>query len=177
LQKIVKAIKYSVMTVSEAKITRSYHQEDIQQILQIAIARQAYEGEFSREQLLEIAAELEISPECLQTAEREWLAQQTDIQKRQEFNTYRRGKLQKHFGDYVIVNSFLLLLNLVSAGDLSWSLYVGLFWGVKLGLDTWSTYQYKGEDYERAFQKWHRQHQLKQSVNSFLNKLLKVWQT
>lgn len=53
------------MAVSESKITRSYHQEDIQQILQIAIARQADDTEFSHEQLLEIAAELEISSECL----------------------------------------------------------------------------------------------------------------
>ncbi len=164
------------MTVSEAKITSSYHQENIQQILQIAIARQAYEGEFSREQLLEIAAELEISPECLQAAEGEWLTQQADLQQRQAFNTYRRGKLQKRFGNYVIVNSFLVLLNLVSAGELSWSLYVVLFWGVEVGLDTWNTYQSKGEDYERAFQKWHRQHQLKQSMNTFVNKWLKAWQ-
>ena len=165
------------MTISEPKITRSYHQEDIQQILQIAIARQAHEGEFSHEQLLEIAAELEISPECLQIAEREWLSQQTDIQKRQEFNTYRRSKLQKRVGNYVIVNSFLVLLNLVSAGDLSWSLYVVLFWGLGLGLDTWNTYQYKGDDYEKAFQTWHRQRQLKQSLNTLLNKWLKAWQT
>ena len=164
------------MTVSDAKITKSYHQEDIQQILQIAIARQAYEGEFSREQLLEIAAELEISPECLQAAEGEWLTQQAALQQRQAFNTYRRGKLQKRFGNYVIVNSFLVLLNLVSAGELSWSLYVVLFWGLEVGLDTWNTYQSKGEDYERAFQKWHRQHQLKQSMNTFLNKWLKAWQ-
>lgn len=164
------------MTVSENKITRSYHQEDIQQILQIAIARQAYEGEFSREQLLEIAAELEISPECLQVAEREWLAQQADLQKRQDFNAYRRGQLQKRFGNYAIVNSFLVLLNLVNAGELSWSLYILLFWGLGLGLNTWNTYQSKGEEYERAFQKWHRQHQLKQSLNTALNKWFKAWQ-
>ena len=165
------------MTVSEAKITRSYHQEDIQQILQIAIARQAYEGEFSREQLLEIAAELEISPDCLQAAEREWLAQQVEIQKRQDFNTYRRGKLQKRVGNYVIVNSFLVLLNLVNAGELSWSLYILLFSGLGLGFNTWNTYQSQGEEYERAFQKWYRQHQLKQSFNTLLNKWLKAWQT
>ena len=164
------------MTVSETKITRSYDQEDIQQILQIAIARMAHDTEFSHEQLLEIAAELEISPECLEAAEREWLAQQADIQKRQDFNAYRRGKFHKRFGNYVIVNSFLVLLNLVSAGELSWSLYVVLFWGLGLSLDTWNTYQVKGEDYERAFQKWYRQHQLKQSVNTLLSNWLKPWQ-
>lgn len=124
------------MTVSEAKTTGSYHQEDIQQILQIAIARQAHEGEFSREQLLEIAAELNISPECLQAAEQEWLLQQGELQKRQAFNIYRRRRLQKRIGNYIIVNSFLLMLNFFSAGGLSWSLYVVLFWGLKLGLDS-----------------------------------------
>lgn len=157
--------------------TRSYHQEDIQQILQIAITRQVHEGEFSRKQLLEIAAELEISPECLQIAEQEWLTQQGENQKRQAFNTYRRGKLQKRFGNYAIVNSFLLLLNLAIAGELTWSLYIVLFWGLGLGLNTWNTYQSKGEDYERAFQKWHRQQRLKQSMNTLVDKWFKAWQT
>lgn len=165
------------MTVYDPKITRSYHQEDIQQILNIAIARQVHSGEFSREQLLEIAAELEISPECLQVAEREWQIQQSGIQKRQEFNIYRRGKLQKRFGNYLIVNSFLVLLNLVGAGELSWSLYILLFSGLGLGFDSWNTYLSRTEDYERAFQRWHRKHQMKQSVNTLMNKLLKSWQT
>jgi len=68
-----------------------------------------------------------------------------------------------------------VLLNLVSAGGLSWSLYIVLFWGLGLGLDTWNTYQYTGEEYERDFQKWHRQHLLKQSVNTLLNKWFKAW--
>jgi len=164
------------MTASETKITRSYHQEDIQQILQIAIARQAYEGEFSRAQLLEIAAELEISPDCLQIAEQEWLSQQGKLQQRQAFNTYRRSKFKQHFGNYVIVNSFLVPLDLVSTHHLSWSLYVLLLWGLGLGLDAWNTFQSEGEEYERAFQKWYRKHQLRQSINSVLNKWLKPWQ-
>lgn len=163
------------MTIPDSKITRSYHQEDIQQILNIAIARQVHEGEFSREQLLEIAAELEISPETLQAAEREWLVHKSDNRKRQEFDIYRRGKLQKRFGNYLIVNSFFVLLNLVG-GELSWSLYILLFSGLGLGFDTWNTYLSHAEDYEKAFQKWHRQRQLKQSVNTLMNKWLKAWQ-
>ena len=163
------------MTVSDTrKITQTYNQEDIQQILQIAISRQAYEGEFSREQLLEIAAELEISPDCLQVAEQEWLTNQTDIQKRQEFNKFRRGKLQKRFGNYAISNSFLLLLDIVSGSGLSWSLYILLFWGLFLGLDTWNTSQSQGEEYERSFQRWQRRHQLKRSINNFIDRVLKA---
>ena len=51
-----------------------YRQEDAQQILQLAIARQAEEGELSRVQLFEIAAELNIAPADIQAAELEWFA-------------------------------------------------------------------------------------------------------
>lgn len=163
------------MPVSDTNMTHSYHQDDIQQILQLAIARQAHEAEFTREQLLEIAAELEISPENLQAAEWEWQAKQGEIQKRQDFNAYRRGRLKKHAGKFVIANGFLMMLNLISVGGLSWSLYVLLFWGLGLGLNAWNAYQCDGEDYEKAFQRWYRQHQLKESISTLFNKLLKAW--
>ena len=162
------------MTVSATQITRSYNQDDIQQILAAAIARQDLDSEFTHEQLLEIAAELDISPECLQAAEQEWLAKQGELQKRQDFNLYRRGKLQKSLGKYAIVNTFLIPLNLISAGGLSWSLYILLFWGLGLGLNAWNVYQSDGEDYERAFQQWYRNHQLKASINTFFNRFLKI---
>lgn len=165
------------MNVAENKITRLYHQEDIQQILQIAISRQAHEGDFTRDQLLEIAAELEISPECLQAAETEWLACQTEQQQRLAFDAYRRKNLQKSFGNYAIANSFFVLLNLLSAGELSWSLYIALFWGVGLGLSAWNTFQTRGEEYEKAYRRWYRNNQLKKSVNSLVDRCLKAWQT
>ncbi len=164
------------MTTSEAK-AHSYSQEDIQQILSIAIARQADDSEFSYEQLLEIASELEITPESLQRSEIEWRSQNTIVCQKQKFDLYRRNKLQKKFGNYAIANSFLVPINLLNSGELSWSLYVLLFWGLKVGLDTWNTYYSNNEEYERAFQKWYRQNQLKQSVNTFvgnINKWLKV---
>lgn len=165
------------MNAAENRITRLYHQEDIQQILQIAISRQAHEGDFTREQLLEIAAELEISPECLQAAEKEWLLGQVDQQHRLAFNAHRRRNIQKSFGNYAIANSFFVLLNLLIAGELSWSLYIALFWGVGLGLNTWNTFQAKGEEYEKAYRRWYRNYQLKQSVNSLVDRCLKAWST
>lgn len=163
------------MQANNSKITRVYSQDEIQQILHLAISRQNYDGEFTRDQLAEIAAELEISPDNLVAAEREWFNQQGELQKRQEFNTYRRGRLKKRFGNYAIVNTFLVLLNLVGAGTLTWSLYILLFWGLGLGLNAWNTFQSDGEDYERAYQKWDRQTQIRQSINSFFNNFLKAW--
>ncbi|MBD2129095.1 2TM domain-containing protein [Microcoleus sp. ZQ-A2] len=159
------------MTVFERQIARSYQQEDIQQILNLAIARQSDGGEFSRQQLLEIAAELSISTESLIQAEQEWLLQQQQRQKHQEFNFYRRSQLKRRFGKYLIVNLFLVCLNLLTAGQLSWSLYILLFWGLGLGLHAWDTYQLQGEHYERAFQKWYRKHQLTQVAHSLYSRI------
>lgn len=160
------------MPDSEPKPTLSYNQEDIQQILQLAIARQTYDGEFSRQQLLEIATELEISSDNLQLAEKEWQARQGELAKREAFNSYRLGKLKKHAGNFVIVNTFLISINLVGSGTVGWALYVLLFWGLGLGLQTWNALQSGGEDYDRDFEKWQRKHQFKQVVNTFFNRLL-----
>ena len=162
------------MANSQTHITRSYQQEDIQQILNLAIARQASDGEFTREQLVEIATELGISTDTLAEAEQDWLVQQKEGLKRQEFNSVRRIRLQKRIGKYVIINGFLVGLNFISAGEVSWSLYILLFWGLGLGLNAWNTYQLQGEEYEQAFRRWYRKHQIAESISSRINNWLKA---
>ncbi|HBE59859.1 MAG TPA: hypothetical protein DDW56_20820 [Cyanobacteria bacterium UBA11366] len=159
------------MSISQNQTTHSYRSEEIQQILNLAIARQASGEDFSRSQLVEIAAELGISPEKLDLAEKEWLLQQEAQQKHREFNIYRRRQLQQSFAKYVIVNGFLVAINLLSAGSLSWSLYILLFWGLGLGLRTWSTYQLEGDEYEQAFQKWYRKQQINQLTQSIFTRI------
>jgi 2TM domain len=163
------------MNVPGSKITRSYTQDDVQQILQLAIARQAddKDKEFSYDQLMEIASELEISPESLKIAENDWLAKHGELQQRKAFDAYRLSKFQKRFGNYVIVNGFLVLIDFVGGGTLSWSLYILLFWGLAVVLDVWNTFQTKGEDYEVAFQNWSRKHQIKRTINTVINKWFK----
>lgn len=161
------------MTNFEDKLARSYSQEDIQQILSIAIARQADDTEFSYEQLVEIAEELEITPEALQQSEIEWQSQNTIVRQKQKFEIYRRHKLKKKIGNYAIANTFFVALDLLQGDGLFLSLYVLLIWGLKVGLDIWNTYYANSEEYERAFQKWYRHNQLKRSVNTFLGNLSK----
>ncbi len=158
---------------------RSYSQEDVQQILQLAIARQANDTdkEFSYQQLLEIATELNIPLESLQIAEREWIDQRGEMQKRQEFNSHRVGGFKKRLGKYAIVNTFLLVLDLIGGGGLSWSLYFLIIWGIGVGLDAWNNLPTQGEDYEMAFQKWNRKRQIKSSFNNLVDKFLKATST
>ncbi|WP_414545544.1 2TM domain-containing protein [Nostoc sp. CCY0012] len=163
---------------TEPKSLHSYSQEDVQRILQLAIARQADDQnkEFSYEQLLEIATELDISPSSLNLAEQDWRSQCSEIQQRQAFKTYRISRFKKRVGNYAIVNGFLIMLDLVTGGGLTWSLYILLFCGLTLGLDVWNTFQTKGEEYEIAFQKWYRQHQIKQTINTVVSRWFKALQ-
>jgi hypothetical protein len=159
------------MSTSEIQKPQSYTQDEIQQILYLAIAHKTDNEELSREQLGEIAAELGINQESLAIAEQTWLKQKSVTTKQQEFNNYRKGKLQQKAVKYLIVNTFLMSLNLISSHLLSWSLYIVILWGLGLALDAWKTYQTKGEAYETAFQNWQRQSEIKRSIGTLWDKL------
>lgn len=155
----------------------SYTQEDIQQILQLAIARHHTEDELTRQQLWEIASELEISNAVIQSAEREWLERKALESQRQAFNLHRRQKFKQKFTKFAIINTFLMGFNFLAAGTLSWSLYILLFWGLGVALNGWKAYQSQGEAYEREFQRWSFQNEVKQTVATVWTKLQKAWQT
>jgi len=148
-----------------------YASEEAQQILQIAIAKETEVGELTRTQLAEIAAELNIAPETLWSAEREWTALQSESSQQQTFNQQRRQKFQHHLMRYGIVNSFLLLLNLV-IGGYGFAAFVALCWGVGLTLHGYRAYQSSGYRYQKDFEQWKRRQQVKRSMNNFLNRFL-----
>lgn len=148
-----------------------YQTEEVQEILQLALLRCSDGGELSRAQLLEMAVELDIPPETLQAAEQDWLAREAAEQERQAFERVRWGKLKQQIGQYAIVNSFLVLLNLSISHELSWSLYVLLSWGMGLSLKIWKTAQTQGDDYERAYDDWQRRRQLKHSAQKLWTRL------
>jgi hypothetical protein len=154
----------------------SYSQEDIQAILNLAIAKHPTDEELSRQQLWEIAAELDISTSEIQTAEKDWLAQKASDRQRSAFNLVRRQKFQQKLTKYAIINTFFVAFNFVLAGTLSWSLYILLFWGLGVALSGWRAYQSSGEEYERAFQRWCFQNDIKHTVSSVWTKVQKSWQ-
>lgn len=165
------------MATNETQISQIYGSEDAQAILQIAIARRQDEGELSRVQLFEIAAELGISEQDIVAAEQQWLANRGEFSEKLAFNGYRRGKLQKNVTKYGIINTFLVLLNLAGSHELSWSLFILLGWGLGLSLNAWNVYQTEGEDYEQAFQRWRLKKQVGESIGTATNKFLKWLQS
>lgn len=154
----------------------SYSPEDIQEILQLAIAKHHTEEELSRQQLWEIAAELDISNATIVTAERDWLEKKASDRQRRAFDLYRRQKFKQKLTKYAIVNTFLVSANFLAVGTLSWSLYILLFWGLGVALSGWKAYLSRGEEYERAFQRWSFQNEVKQTVATVWTKLQQAWQ-
>jgi hypothetical protein len=162
------------MNPSEQSPTRSYSQEDVQQILNLALAQHPTSGtELSYAQLLEIADELRIPPEALKLAENKWLTHQGATEKRQEFDDYRRSKLQNKWGRYAIINTCLVGLNFLTGFGIPWSFYVLIFWGMARGLDTWKFfYQRQGQAYDRSFQNWERKQKIHKSITGVIDKLV-----
>jgi hypothetical protein len=150
--------------------SRSYQQEDLQEILNLAIARQGGDPEFTREQLVEIASEMGISTTDLQKAEQEWLVRQGETKERQEFTLYRRRAFQKRLMSYIFINGFLVTINLATASTISWAWYILGFWGLGLGMKAWNVFSADGVEDNEAFYSWRRKQQIRQTVNSLWNR-------
>ncbi|MDY6896629.1 MAG: 2TM domain-containing protein [Cyanobacteriota bacterium] len=109
----------------------TYSSDDVQKILQLAMTRKQEES-FSGKQLSEMAAELGISSELLETAQQEWLTQ-TKASKEQEARReiLRRG-FKAHLISFLAVNTFLVILNLTTTPRDFWAIYPISGWGLGL---------------------------------------------
>ncbi|NER84176.1 MAG: 2TM domain-containing protein [Leptolyngbya sp. SIO1D8] len=149
-----------------------YQSEDAQAILQIAIARHTEEGALTRAQLLEIGEELGISATTLAEAEQEWQLQCLEKADLKAFDEFQKQRLQSHLLRFVVLNALLLTVNFMLSSELSWAIYILLFWGTAIGLQTWQTFQPNQHRYREEFEKWRRRQQLKRSFNRFVDWLL-----
>lgn len=131
----------------------SYSSEDVQQILQRALTRKQTDS-FSRDQLLEMASELGISTDVLQAAELEWQSNRDELQERKSFNAYRRRAFKAHLIPFLAVNTFLIVLNLITSPGYFWAIFPLLGWGLGLFFQALSAYQTEGEAYEQAYEQW-----------------------
>lgn len=165
------------MSDSPTQYPEIYSSEDIQQILQIALARKGEEDELTRAQLWEIAEELDIDSQTLQIAESQWLQYRSIEQKRVAFDLHRQNKFKQKAIKYGIFNGFWISLNLITTGGLSWCLYILLFSGSSLAWNWWKTFHCKDEEYERAFQRWSFQNEVKQTVSNIWQKIYHSWQS
>ena len=160
------------MADDSSSVLTAYTQEQVQQILNVAIAKQAYEGEFTRSQLFEIAEELGISPQCITEAEKSWLTYHNDSQARLTFNRQRQGQLRRKAERYGYVSGSLFLLNALTGFTWGWCFYLIGLLTLKLGFDAWTVFFQDESGYEQAYRKWSRRQHLSQFVNRWWTRIL-----
>ncbi|MEC4984612.1 MAG: 2TM domain-containing protein [Oscillatoria sp. PMC 1068.18] len=118
---------------------RPYRLQDVEYILEIALTEKAEITEnLSEQQLLEMAQELGISQSILENAVEKWQQRQ----RRQIRRSRRRRQFQIHFLCYLFVNIFLLIINFIVEGSISWALWCVLGWGIGLGIEAGKTFDW-----------------------------------
>ena len=107
------------------------------------------------------ASELGISPETLAEAERVWAERRRSLvdkelesRDRAEFRRMKFAEMVQHFGIYVIVNIFLVWMDLRD-GRMSWVMWPIAGWGIGVAIHALVTFVH-GPDEEKEFQKWRK---------------------
>ncbi|APB33219.1 hypothetical protein GlitD10_0901 [Gloeomargarita lithophora Alchichica-D10] len=169
----------------------TYQPEEVQGILQWAIAHQVRQGEpadtLSQAQLQEIAQELGIPPDDLALAEQAWRQEQSLQFQRGEFHRWRWRLWQEHLVRSVLVTTLVTtpfflwdwmrdgrVLVWTSQG-LAWPYYLPVLVATPLGLLVlWhlgQTLQREGSAYERDWQAWQRHQRFQQIQQKAVRKL------
>ena len=135
--------------------------EDVDEILKLALRRQDGSDGDLRGRLAIAARELGISDQDLREAEAEYLRNKADTQEFLEFKSRRRRELREHVFAYVIVNALLVAINLFTSGLLTWAVWPILGWGIGLAFHAWAALNSDSECFQEEFEQFRR----KQSRN------------
>ena len=117
-------------------MARQQHREEdpVEEILRIAMKNQGGPDIALRQRLLASAAELGISEQAVLEAEQQWQEQKQKEAELRDYRSHILRNLYMHLGIYAVVNTFLVLLNmLTSNGHIDWAPYVIVSWGIAVG--------------------------------------------
>ncbi len=143
----------------------TYSEQEVQEILQRALARRAHSGDrLSRDQVRAIAGELGVSETEYDQAEREWQVQRATQHLAAQFATYKRQRFRDGLIRFAIVNVFLMALNFWMQHRLSWSVYPFLVWGLGIALDAWVTFNPQNPTYQKQFAAWREQYERERAI-------------
>lgn len=116
----------------------NYSQTDVERILTRALSQRAQGDSFTAKDLQEMAAELGISQKALEQAiAAEQPAEPTSkpTPKLDDKQLSHRAKVRQTGIQYLMIGTFLVLLNLFTAGRINWAVFpilgMGLDWGLK----------------------------------------------
>ncbi|MGV3615923.1 MAG: 2TM domain-containing protein [Fimbriimonas sp.] len=131
---------------------RQYTEEEAEQILRLAARSET--GGISRDRLASMAAELGVSPDQLERAEREFLQTRQTETERKEFETHVFRDLWSHVAIYVAVNVGLIGMDLIPDGHWDWAHWPLLGWGIGVACHVASVFWSSADDEAKAFREW-----------------------
>ena len=110
----------------------------------------------THERLLATAAELGITPEAVEHAERTVRSQRENETLRREFARHVKKDFYSHLTTYLIINSFLVLMNVFTSHGLriGWAIWPILGWGIGILFHAREAFVSGGSDYEAKYQAW-----------------------
>jgi len=133
---------------------RFYDDDEAEQILHRAASMSSIDGRLTYERLLETAAELGISPEAVETAEREIMHDRKENALRAEFDAKQRKGFYYHFASFLGINAGLIILNLTTSPGYLW-----FFWplggmGIGIFAHGQTALNRSSDCYQEEFAKW-----------------------
>jgi hypothetical protein len=131
----------------------TYTDEEAEEILKLA-SRKTSGGAVTQEKLLASAAELGISVEAVQEAEREIAVTRVDMENRALFDRHRKSVFLNSLAGTLAFAAFLCGIDIYTSGGLNWAGWALLWWAYQLVTSGWEAYGQRGEAYNTAYQKW-----------------------
>jgi hypothetical protein len=130
---------------------RFYEDDEAEQILNLAASISSPAGSMSHERLLETAAELGISPEAVEAAEKQITELRLDKKLRSEFDANQR---RAFFGGLTAFLGFNTFLVVVTHGFHFWMIWVTGFWGLGVISHSITTLFPRSAAYKERYRVW-----------------------
>lgn len=130
--------------------------EDVDEVLKLALRKQGRGDPGLRERLLATAEELGISENEIIEAELEYARTKKERVEFLEFKQRQVREFREHFFVYIVINTMLVGINFVTTGTVSWAIWPILGWGIGLAFHAWGSLNTGSETFQEEFAAFRR---------------------
>ncbi len=136
-------------------------EEDVDEVLKLALRMQGRADEDLRSRLVAAAEELGISPEELASAEAEYVLNKEERKEFLEFKQRQVREFREHFFAYITINTLLVAINFITAETVNWAIWPILGWGIGLAFHAWGSLNSGSESFQEEFANFRRKRRRK----------------
>ena len=125
--------------------------DDIDEVLKIALRNQGRTDPGLHDRLMTTAHELGISETEVLEAEREYSRSKKERGEFLEFKRRQVREFREHFFVYIVVNTLLVVINILTVQTVSWAIWPILGWGIGLAFHAWGSLNTGSESFQEEF--------------------------